>query len=150
MVHSSIQLSFSSISSQCAVNWVSIEFNLSITPKYAQVEIAAAPRWVEFAKGCYFTFGWYRYWLLTHNLYSSSEVLRVIGLCSMVIVWCGFTSDAFLISASRSPLETPALPPLSPPFFAAWTPKVAKVPVKTDAINVGSSFCSGIPNAGVV
>ena len=42
-----------------------------------------------------------------------------------------------------------ALPPPSPFFFlpAACTPKVANVPVKTEAMKVGSSFCSGILNA---
>ena len=43
-----------------------------------------------------------------------------------------------------------ASPPPPAPFFflpAAWTPNVAKVPVNTEAMKVGSSFCSGILNA---
>ena len=42
-----------------------------------------------------------------------------------------------------------ALPPSADAFFlpAAWPPKVAKVPVKTEAMKVGSSFCSGMLNA---
>ena len=65
------------------------------------------------------------------------------------MVCAGAVSDAFAIRNSISFLDMLALE--SGPFFlplpAAWTPKVANVPVKTEAMKVGSSFCSGILNA---
>ena len=54
------------------------------------------------------------------------------------------------ISSCICSLVMPVFAPPPFPFFldAACTPKVASVPVKTDAMKVGSSFCSGIPRAG--
>ncbi len=81
-----------------------------------------------------------------HILYLSSVVI-LIGTCSSLIVCAGAVCAAFSINLSIWSL---VIPPPAPPFafFPAWTPKVAKTPVKTLAMKVGSSFCSGIPSAG--
>ena len=62
------------------------------------------------------------------------------GADSILIVCAGAVSDALAIRNSMSFLLMLALPPSAPFFFLpdAWTPKVAKVPVKTEAMKVGS------------
>ena len=62
------------------------------------------------------------------------------GPDSNLIVCAGAVSDALAIRNSISFLDILALPPPSSFFFLppAATPKVAKVPVKTEAMKVGS------------
>ena len=66
------------------------------------------------------------------------------GPCSIRTICAGAVSDALAINISISFLDMFAPPPLAAfLFFAVWMPKLAKTPVNTEAINVGSIFFCG-------